>query len=214
MNYYEVLGVSPDASPAEIKEAYRKKAMKLHPDRGGNQNDFLALQAAYVVLSNKADRNYYDQSGYQADALTLMETAKKNLAALFEGLLDEVVGKGNVRGDVNMVAVITDDLNTKLRNFRATQMILVRQGAALRNVKNRLKVTSEDNAGFAHIIRQRRISRVTNYREVKIQIRCVQLMLSLIAGYEYRADQQQDRRRQYATTMTLGTTTSPFSATA
>jgi len=45
--WYSVLGVIETASVAEIKEAYRKKVMQYHPDRGGNPNDFHKIQQAY-----------------------------------------------------------------------------------------------------------------------------------------------------------------------
>ena len=67
-DFYEVLGVSRDASDADIKKAYRKKAMKYHPDRNGNDKDaeekFKAVQAAYAVLSDSKKRAAYDQYGH------------------------------------------------------------------------------------------------------------------------------------------------------
>lgn len=48
-DYYEVLGIDRDASENEIKKAYRHKAMKLHPDRGGDAEQFKVLGEAYEV---------------------------------------------------------------------------------------------------------------------------------------------------------------------
>lgn len=66
-NYYRILEVSADASPEEIRAAYRRLAKELHPDyyEGGNQ-PFVALQEAYATLSDPARRRAYDQS-LQAD---------------------------------------------------------------------------------------------------------------------------------------------------
>ncbi len=67
MNYYEILGVSSTASAIEIKKAYRKKAMKYHPDRNkGNkeaEEKFKGAAAAYEVLSDLTKRQIYDQYG-------------------------------------------------------------------------------------------------------------------------------------------------------
>ncbi|MEE8602874.1 molecular chaperone DnaJ [Euzebya tangerina] len=60
---YEVLGVSKEASDADIKKAYRQKARELHPDQGGDEEHFKELTAAYEVLKNPQARANYDRFG-------------------------------------------------------------------------------------------------------------------------------------------------------
>lgn len=63
---YDVLGVSPTATPEQLKKAHRKLAMKHHPDRpGGNEAEFKKAQTAYEVLSDERKRAIYDQTGDQ-----------------------------------------------------------------------------------------------------------------------------------------------------
>ncbi len=88
-DYYEVLGVAQDASDAEIKKAYRKAAMKYHPDKFSNASDkekkeaeekfkevneayqeaeekFKEVNEAYQVISDKEKRAQYDRFGHAA----------------------------------------------------------------------------------------------------------------------------------------------------
>ena len=65
-NYYDVLGVSKDASEADIKHAYRRLAAKYHPDvnhEPGAEEKFKDINEAYEVLSDSQKRAQYDQFG-------------------------------------------------------------------------------------------------------------------------------------------------------
>jgi len=61
--YYDLLEVSPDAGEAELKKAYRKKALRLHPDKGGDPELFKEVTHAYEVLSDPQRRGIYDARG-------------------------------------------------------------------------------------------------------------------------------------------------------
>lgn len=65
-DYYEVLGVAKGASADDIKKAYRKMAMKYHPDQGGDQEKFKEVNEAYQVLSDPQKKGQYDQFGHAA----------------------------------------------------------------------------------------------------------------------------------------------------
>jgi len=69
-DYYDILGISKNASAAEIKKAYRKKAIEFHPDKNPGDHKaeemFKKAAEAYEVLSNEDKRARYDRFGHQA----------------------------------------------------------------------------------------------------------------------------------------------------
>ncbi len=62
-DYYQILGVSRDASQDEIKKAFYKLAHKYHPDKGGDEKKFKEINEAYQILSDKEKRAQYDKFG-------------------------------------------------------------------------------------------------------------------------------------------------------
>lgn len=76
---YKVLGVPSDASADDIKKAYRKAALKHHPDKGGDEETFKEVSKAYETLSDPEKRKLYDQFG---DAAT--NQAQPNFGSAFQ----------------------------------------------------------------------------------------------------------------------------------
>lgn len=65
-DYYKILGIQKEANDDEIKKAYRKLALKYHPDKNkapGAEERFKEVAEAYEVLSDKKKRDIYDQYG-------------------------------------------------------------------------------------------------------------------------------------------------------
>lgn len=91
-DHYETLGVPKDASPEDIKRAFRKQSSKHHPDKkqGGSHEAMAKVNAAYAVLSDPARRLGYDQTGRDpAEGPTLDDIAEHALQTLIQQILED-----------------------------------------------------------------------------------------------------------------------------
>lgn len=95
MNYYELLGVAPSASTEEIRSAYRKLALKYHPDRNpGNkeaESKFKEISEAYDVLADVDKRRRYDVFGTTPQGTPQGTRAYGNMDDLFD-MIGDVFG--------------------------------------------------------------------------------------------------------------------------
>lgn len=95
-NYYKILGVSRDADIKEIKKAYRKLALKYHPDRNPGSKEaeekFKEAAEAYSVLSDPAKRKRYDQFGHEGIGPGAFTGFDPDIFADFSDILGDFFG--------------------------------------------------------------------------------------------------------------------------
>ena len=104
-DYYDVLGVSKNSSKDEIKQAYRKLALKHHPDRNKSadaEEKFKEISEAYAVLSDDEKRRVYDMYGHEGitgkyTAEDLFRGAEFNFEEIFKDLGFDFAGSGGFR---------------------------------------------------------------------------------------------------------------------
>jgi molecular chaperone DnaJ len=173
-DYYEVLGLAKGASTDEIKKAYRKLAMKHHPDRNPGDKEaeakFKEAAEAYEVLSDDAKRGRYDQyghagvegMGHAGQGFSSMEDIFAAFGDVFGGgsIFDQFFGGGG-RGDRNQGASLKLGLEITFREamFGCTKTIDLKRNedcetCAGSGAKPGTKATACRLCGGSGIVRQ------------------------------------------------------------
>lgn len=91
---YGLLGVQKDATVEDIKKAYKKLAMKHHPDRGGDEETFKKISEAYAVLTDNEKRSMYDRFG----TVDMANVQMPDMSDLMENLFGFSFGGGGMFG--------------------------------------------------------------------------------------------------------------------
>ncbi len=105
-DYYDVLGLGRDAAEADVKKAYRRLAMKFHPDRNPDdpsaENKFKEASEAYEVLSDPARKSAYDQFGHAGVDPNGMgrATGGASFSDIFSDVFGDIFGGGGGRSSV------------------------------------------------------------------------------------------------------------------
>jgi DnaJ-class molecular chaperone len=131
-DYYQLLGVSKTASQSDIKKAFRKKAHELHPDKGGDAEQFKKVNEAYQVLSDNDKRAQYDrygaagpQSGYSGGFGGFDSGFGFNFNGGFSDIFSDLFGAAmaNIQAEVEISipqAVLGDRLELRVGNDKVT----------------------------------------------------------------------------------------------
>ena len=102
-NPYDTIGVPPDATPEQVKAAYRQTVKKAHPDAGGTGEQFREVQKAWLVLSDPARRRKYDQTGVVDDDRPTDQVSRAMTDAI--KLVSSMLGQAAAGFDVVELAV-------------------------------------------------------------------------------------------------------------
>jgi len=102
VNAYDILGLTPEARPDEIRTAFRQKAQIHHPDKGGEAAHFHTIQKAYEILSNEKTREFIGRlPQFERLPLRIQPSMSRSTQTLFENLNrldDQLKEKANRRG--------------------------------------------------------------------------------------------------------------------
>lgn len=132
---YEDLGIEPSATLDQVKTAYRKLAMKYHPDRGGDPVKFKCVQNAYEVLSDPERRLKYDADGTTEQEITMRQAAER----MIPQLANEAINVCMFPDHVDLVWEMRRNVESILQQDQKAQATAVDTRDRLKKVMKRFK---------------------------------------------------------------------------
>jgi len=150
---YSVLGVGQQATQQEIKQAYRKKAQQLHPDRDtGDHEAFQDLQWAYNILGHNETRAYYDRNGQEAPRAPDHETTGIAIIADHFGQWINLVMEGSIPQNSDAIDYMRKKISSNIAQGNSHVAALEKQQKKLEKMAGKFTITESENNMFnAHI---------------------------------------------------------------
>lgn len=143
-NLYDVLGVCKDATPEQIKSAFRRRAKAAHPDAGGSVEAFGDVKRAELVLLDPERRARYDSTGDAEEIEPDRETARvfELIARLLAAVIDD---DDHEPSRHDLVGVIKGALQRNVAGLREKQHKLQRGARRVEKLAGRFKTRGRDN---------------------------------------------------------------------
>lgn len=186
MNYYEILGVDKGASPDEIKTAYRKKAQETHPDKGGDADQFKAVQQAYEILSNPDKRALYDKNGRVKTEAEMEEDAYKNLVGCWMKALSEFDSNDQVDIETfDIVAGIRKHIDTTMKELKGKVKDMLKNIKKREKFLKRFKYKGKKENTVQKVVKKQIEDLENSIKEAEEVMEIGKIMRRLLPDFEY-----------------------------
>lgn len=194
MTLYDDLGVDNKADTIAIKRAYRKKAGKTHPDKGGSKEDFVKLQRAYLVLSNPETRSKYDKTG--DESMAAPDNEQQEIIGIVVTSFEVVVGIIQQRRanplEFDIAKEMRDALNKKKSEIEKEKNNLEKNILETEKFLGRFKVKGQTN--FMEYMLKSRIDGIK--LNIRFKVKDIDKFikaLELIEGMSFKVDPKQEQ---------------------
>lgn len=190
---HEELEVAKDATVAEIKRAYRKKALKHHPDREeGDTEEFKRVTKAYQVLIDPVKRQRYEETGCEDEP---RGTSTGVLASLFSVTVSELLSSKIDPSKVDLIGKIRTKLHRLKSDVVASEKEGQRRIKDLETIKARLTSESEDL--LLEVLQSQIDDHNRTLAQHKVQLLEFQQCEEALENYNYEFEKQEQPKQGF-----------------
>lgn len=193
MDPYKTLGIEKDATQDQIKRAYKRKASKCHPDKGGDKIEFQKLQNAYSILNDERKRLYYDQYGIEDSLPDLDQEALKELSFIFSDLLDNMDFE-QIK-NVDIIDVIKKQIEENIKKSKVVLAINNKQISKFEKVET--KMSKDYKNIFANVINNKIKKAKSDNLMINRKIELCDKILLLLKEFEFSYEKKDLHRIMY-----------------
>ena len=162
----------------------------MHPDKGGKHDDFVQLNEAYSVLSDKQKRKNYDTHGTaNRHEPTLEEVADAKLNELFENLVNVIVSQPHLDLTINIVQKMENHLTENIIELESQKQNIIKHNQRLRKIQKRLSHKENEENPFLNILIGKRRNGINQYKSLKMNIQLLNVMNKKLENYEYKTEE-------------------------
>lgn len=188
---YEVLGVSRDATMAEINAAFKAKAKKSHPDQGGDMDEFIKAKQASLVLLDPEKRDRFDRDGVVDgnEPDTINSQAMERIAGFFISSIDAINTNNFDLNQLDLVKGAEAMFSRNVAEVHHNIASLTRQQKQFDRVLKRIK-TKRPNDVIKAMLERHGVKLKQLIEANKKEIKIFEAAKLILKDYEFERDPQ------------------------
>jgi curved DNA-binding protein CbpA len=180
MNPYDILEISKDSTPEEIKAKYKSLAQQHHPDRGGDENIFKQIKEAYELLIDPIRKELYDKTGNFGKHQNLRGEALEQLSRLFLHIID------SMNPDIdNLIIIMKNKTRSEMSAVNGNIETCKNHLKKLETIAKKIRKRNEGENLLQMFTQNQLNIRANELHNFYRRIQVLEHMLSILEEYQY-----------------------------
>jgi len=206
IDLYRTLGLTREATSAQIKDAYRRLAKEHHPDKGGDPDKFKSISKAYATLFDPVKRKRYDETGEVGDEMSPEARDHHVMLELIGQVFDKFIYEA-INQNVAIYQDVPKEMSRALKEVLGNHKKMLAGGVKVRKgLEDALaRITSRPEKDVIAEIISSRIGTVDNKTaELSQKIKIIESAVQHLEGYAYRVDKRPEQKADVWKTVGTG----------